>query len=531
MIKSAPVSKTSAQMARWINAPNAVVTTASQHASEAALHILSQDGNAIDAAIAAAFVLSVCEPSGSGIGGQTSLMIHLANGKTVYLDGHSFAPAAVSLQRVAAKQQRFGFRACTVPSTVATLEQARVRFGVLGMDSVLEPAIRLAHDGFFVTDLQQRQAKWCLNDLGTPGRKPRILRINRWLNDTRLRQPTLCKTLQRMAKYGAQDFYHGALADDIATDMAQNQGLLTAKDLASTRLPVSRKPISITYRGYEVVSTPPPGGGLQLLLALKILERLYEPESHTDMCDWYEAVALAVFAAFEEREKFSIHPDDFTTSIKNWVLSDARSDEIACKLALQQHLPVVAADDEEPGETTHLCVADKHGNTVSLTQSIQSLFGANVANWKLGFLYNNYLVTCPRYRHPYQLGRQCLPRSNAAPTLVFRDGKLLMALGAAGSRRIISSILQVISRTIDLKMPVAKAMAAPRVHALLDGKVWLEKPAANKKTVHKLSNLFDKVELRSKHSFVMGGAQAISITESGKHAAADPRRDGQAGGW
>lgn len=535
MISLHKAVKTKSQVCKCATVQDAVVATAFPEATEVAVEILAQGGNAVDAAVAAAWALSVCEPSGSGIGGQTTLMIYRASGETTLLDGHSCAPEAVSLKCVSAKQQQVGFRACTVPSTVATLEKTRTRFGRLSLDSVLEPAIRLAKDGFKVTRLQRQQAQWCLGNPGLQNKRPRILRKSRWLTgaNARFTQPRLARTLQRLAKDGAQDFYHGALAYDIATDMRKNGGLLTAADLISARLPVTRQPVSIRYRGYEIVSTPPPGGGLQLLLALKVLEKLLPPEPNIEMSDWYEAVALAVFAAFDEREKFPIHPDDFTTSVKEWVLSKARTDEIACKFALQRRLASLEETEEEPGETTHLCVADQEGNVVSLTQSIQSLFGANVANWKLGFLYNNYLITCPRYRHPYQLGSNCLPRSNAAPTLVFKDGKVVLAVGAAGSRRIISSILQIISRVVDLDMSISEALAAPRVHALLNSKIWLEKPAASGRTYGKLSKLFSKVVVQSRNSFAMGGAQAISLptdTSGSKCAAADPRRDGSAGG-
>lgn len=245
-------------------------------------------------------------------------------------------------------------------------------------------------------------------------------------------------------------------------------------------------------------------------------------------------MALAVYAAFVEREKFPIHPDDFTYSIREWALSDNRSDELALQLKLQQSVKAMEKGDEEVGETTHLCVADEQGNVAALTQSIQSLFGALVVNRPLGFLYNNYLSTCPRYRHPYQLASKCLPRSNAAPTFLLKDGQVVLALGAAGSRRIISSILQIISQIVDHGKSVAEAITAPRVHAPLNGKVWIEKPAATAANIQNLKSHFNKVVIRSKHSFAMAGAQALAIGQDAdqiKTAAADPRRDGMAGGF
>ncbi len=512
---------------------SSAAATAFPRATEAALGMLSKGGNAVDAAVAAAWALCVCEPAGSGLGGQTSLLMRLASGELYYLDGHSYAPAAVSLHNVSKTQQSLGFRACTVPSTVATLEKARQRFGRLSREEVLEPAIQLATDGFEITELQRHQARWRLRGVALQKRRPRVLRAEYWQTEARLQQPRLARTLRRLARHGAHTFYRGRLAARIVADMQANGGLIRAKDLAAAHLPVERQPVSISYRGYEVVSTPPPGGGLQLLLALKLLERLLPTGGDWSRTDWYVATAQAVYAAFEEREKFPIHPDDFTPSVRAWALSDARCAEVADRLAVARALSGIEVDPEEPGETTHLCVADREGNVVSLTQSIQSLFGARAANWELGFLYNNYLTTCPRYRHPYQLGSRCLPRSNAAPTLVLEDGQPILALGAAGSRRIISSVLQIVSRVLDWQMPLAEAVTAPRVHALLDGSVWLEKPAATSKLTGRLSQLFERVEIRSKHSFLMGGAQALAFPTKVCHewqAAADPRRDGSAAG-
>ena len=521
------------ELQKSATAQQAVVATAFPDATAAALDILATGGNAVDAAVAAAWALSVCEPSGSGLGGQTNLMVHLASGKTIYLDGHSHAPAAISPRTVKRRQQMTGYRACTIPSTVVVLDRALSRFGTFSLEAVMQPAVRLAKEGFVVTRLQHQQARWRLSQLGREDRTIRILRRHRWHTGERLAQPRLAKTLTRIARTGCADFYHGHLANDIVDDMERNGGLITARDLASTRLPVVRKTVSIDYRGYKIVTTPPPGGGLQLLLALKLLERLLDSTAQPASSDWYEAIALATHAAFVEREKFPIHPDDFSPSLQQWALSDARADELALPLYLHRRLDCATTSAEGPGETTHLCVADDQGNIVSLTQSIQSLFGARVANARLGFLYNNYLTTCPRYPHPYQLGSSCLPRSNAAPTLVMKNGKVVVALGAAGSRRITSSILQIISRVIDLKMPLSDAIAAPRIHALLNGQVWIERPAATAGMMARLEKVFARTIVRSTNSFTMAGAQAVAMSNENhlKHAAADPRRDGAAGGY
>src|SRR5262245_46795370 len=186
---------------------------------------------------------------------------------------------------------------------------------------------------------------------------------------------------------------------------------------------------------------------------------------------------------------------------------------------------------EEPGETTHLCVADRWGNVVTLTQSIQSLFGAKAANPRLGFFYNNYLCACPRRRHPYRLEGGCVPRSNLAPTLAFGPDEphsLRLALGAAGSRRITSSLVQVIARVMD-GASVRRAVVAPRAHGLKSGAVWIEQPLPEGQLMDMFRDRFAPIVPKPNRDYSMGCVQAIEFSPDGSvRAAADPRRDGNA---
>jgi gamma-glutamyltranspeptidase/glutathione hydrolase len=528
-------------------ATRGMVATAFPLATEAALEMLQAGGNAVDAAVAAAWALAVCEPSGSGLGGQTVLLIHLQAGKTVVLDGHSQAPAAVCREQVSRHEQKRGYRACTIPSTPATLGFAQACYGVLPPARVLEPAIRLAEDGYRITQLQRRQLRWCRADLrASPVASSLFLQEGRpFPVGTLFRQTALAATLRRLARYGTEDFYRGAIARAIAEDMKAQGGLLTEEDLAGLKLPVEREPLTVAYRGYEVVSVPPPGGGLQMLLGLKILERLDLDSGSSDMDTWYELLAQVTHVVFRERERWPVHPDWLTPSLSPWLLGDGRAEELAGALGNPRGQGAPARS-EEAGETTHLCTADGEGNVVALTQSLQSLFGAKVANARCGFLYNNYLSTCPRSPHPYQLGGGCLPRSNAAPTLVLRrgwrspeqgaasrgfDGKRFVALGAAGSRRITSALLHVLSGLVDRDLPLAEALALPRVHATLAGKVWIERPAATQPLRERLAKRFRAVRVRAPQSYSMGAVQAIQFLADGTlRGAADPRRDGTARG-
>lgn len=534
---------------REATAKRGVVATGFPSATEAGMEVLRAGGNATDAAVAAAWALAVCEPGASGLGGSTILLIHPSAGRTVVIDGHSCAPAAVSKATVSRSQQKKGYRACTVPTTVATLAFAQARHGVLPLARVMEPAIRLAEDGYPVTRLQRHQQGWCLVDLSA---QPAARRL--FLKDGKpfqtgdiFRQPELAATLRRLARVGAEDFYHGQIARDIVDDMARNGGLLAQGDLASSPSPTEDEPVAIPYRDYQVLSTAPPAGGTQVLLALSILAQFPPGDLSGEVDDWYEIMAEVTHAVFQDRDHLAAHPSGLTPSFYDWLFSAEHMKEITESVRWPCGDRTARPVREEPGETTHLCAADAQGNIVSLTQSIQSVLGAKVANGKLGFLYNNYLCTSPRRAHPYRLQGRCIPRSNAAPTLVLRSDpscpqrpgnrqagrrRPFLALGAAGSRRIASAVLQVISGVVDRGLPLVQAVGFPRVHAALGRKVHVEKPAATMSLLRRLGKRFRSLQVRSARGFFMGAVQAIQLSEDGSFVgAADPRRDGTAAVW
>jgi gamma-glutamyltranspeptidase/glutathione hydrolase len=496
-------------------AAHGAVATAHPAATEAGVRAMAAGGNAVDAAVAAAWALGVCEPSGSGLGGQTIMTLRRSSGRVIVIDGHSRAPAAVSKTSVTRAQQRYGYRATTVPTTPLTLGHAQARFGRLALSDALEAAISLAEEGYEITRLQSRQLRWCAGRLLATPAAAAFLRHGRgYRAGERFRQPKLAACLRRLAEHGVQDFYHGEIARAIARDMRRHGGLLELSDLARVSPPAERDPISARIRGHLILSAPAPAGGPQLLHALGILGAADRQTWPDDPNRWYADVAAAVHAAFRERE---------------------RRHRSAATNSPSPQLGLAGVGTEHAGETTHLCAADADGNVVSLTQSIQSLFGAKVTNEKYGFLYNNYLSTCPRrHRHQHHLAPDCAARSNAAPTLVMSaDGRHpRLVVGAAGSRRIISSIVQVTSGVLDLELSVHDALALARVHPRLSGAAWLERPAASRPLLERLRMQYGGVQIRQAHSYSMGAAQALEFTAGSViDAAADPRRDGCGCAW
>ena len=503
---------------------SAAVSTAFPLATDAASDMLRRGGNAIDAAVAAAWALSVCEPSASGLGGQSVLLIRFPDGQARVIDGHSYAPAAASLATIDASQQRRGRTASTVPSTVATLHHAQSTYGRLPRHVVMSPAIAIAEGGYRLTALQRRQITWVAGELrGSAAGDIFLVRGETPPIDHVLRQPALAATLRRIADVSPQDFYCGTIADMISEDMERHGGLITKDDLAKHAEPSERTPISGIYRGHAITTTPEPSGGPQLLLALQILERIAPNGFPKEDSHWREAIALATSAAYHERERLSQLPIGCSQ------LGPERSTaDLIAKRPLSRSEELGA---EAAGDTTHLSVSDHNGCVVMLTQSIQSVFGAKIAHPALGFVYNNYLSTCPRKPHLHGLMPRCRPRSNAAPTLVLRRDQPipLLALGSAGSRRILSSILQVISAVIDHHWDIGAAVAAPRVHGLLSSRVWLERPAVSDELIARLRARGRHPVIKPGLAFAMGAVHALEFPSDGPaRAAADPRRDGTA---
>ena len=507
--------------------------TAFPLATDAALSTLRAGGNAVDAAVAAAWTLSVCEPSASGLGGQSTLLIHRSDGATLVIDGHSYAPAGVSIDTVDERQQRVGHRSCTVPSTPATLDYAQRKYGVLPHAAVFKPAVQVAEEGYAITPLQHRQARWFGRQMQLSPGIAKLFLVNGAPPPVGhlLRQPELARTLQRLATEGKEDFYRGEIAQQIVDDMQRNGGRLNGDDLASCALPVEREALETSYRGMRVLSAPSPGGGRNLLFALKLLEQLLP--GGIDAADediWHEAIALASYCTFRHRDRQATRANGCSDETAEELPREAEIQRLVEQLRRHKALQQIN-DDEGPGDTTHLTVADAEGNVVALTQSIQSVFGAKVAHPKLGFVYNNYLWTCPRYSHPNQLAPGAVPRSNAAPTIITeqREGRCspLIAVGAAGSRRITSALLQTISQVIDRGRAIDEAIAAPRLHGLVSGKVWIEEDIATRDMLARLQRRFSEIQIKPRGSFGMGCVQGLQWLPDGMIvAAADPRRDG-----
>jgi gamma-glutamyltranspeptidase/glutathione hydrolase len=494
----------------------------SQHylATEAGIDMLKLGGNAVDAAVATAFALGVCEPSASGLGGQTMMLIHLARTrKTIALDGSSRAPHRAIPGSISKRERRRGYKATTVPTTPRTLAYVLERYGSLTLNRVLQPAIRLAEEGVRVTPLHHALTKREHQHLteGSAGEfflrdGKRLLRVGE-----KLRQPALAWTLRRLARKGVDDFYSGKIAELIERDMIRHGGLIRKDDLAQIQPPIERHPVACWFEGHRVMTFPPPGAGRTLVEMLNIITHLPKKYWNPDQSRGALILSRVMQQAYRDRRDRPYDPTFYAQVSDRKMRSLNYARRIARRIRTQ-------------GETTHLSILDRFGNAVSLTQSIERVYGSCSAARELGFLYNNYLTAFEHedISHPYYLRPNAVPWASVAPTIVFRGRKPWLVMGSPGSERITASIFQVLLR-LRRQTPL-EAVDAPRLYCNMRGKVSLEASRMSDTIPPLLERNGFIVEARDPYSFYMGCVQLVIKEGNSYIGVADPRRDGSAGG-
>ena len=499
---------------------------AAQHylATDAGVEMLQAGGNAIDAAVAAAYALGVCEPAASGLGGQTMMLIHLAKTRRTFaLDGSSRAPNLTSLATLAESDRRRGYRATTVPSTPAVLNYARHKYGTLPLEYVLAPAIRLAEEGYLVTELQRRLTRRERRNLRAGSAAPFFLKDahRTYRVGERFKQPILAKTLKRLAEKGTSDFYTGKTAELIHRDMVRNDGLIRLDDLAQIPRPIERRPITCHFEGARVFTFPPPGAGRTLIEMLNIISHIPVKYRNPDTPRGALCLAHVIQQAFRDRSDRPFDPNFFAQVSRKRMLSIEYAQKISKRIRKQIRTK---------GETTHLSVMDRYGNVVALTQSIERVYGACVATDELGFLYNNYMMAfgTDNIHHPYYLRPNAVPWASVAPTIIFRGKQPWLAIGSPGSERIVSSILQVLLR-LPRQSPF-DAVTAARLHCSLEGKVSLEASCMRSDIPDTLQRYGFEIDECDPLSFYLGCVQLVQREGDEFLGVADPRRDGGAGG-
>jgi gamma-glutamyltranspeptidase/glutathione hydrolase len=505
-----------------------MVSTAHYLATEAGIELFERGGNAVDAAAASAFALGVCEPAASGLGGQTMVLLTQAeNGQTVALDGSSRAPNRAMPGLLGKAELSRGYRSSTVPSTPATLTYMVQRFGRFDLAAVLQPAIRLAEQGYRITRLQHDLTRRELKHLRERSAGAIFLRGGRtpYPVGSLFRQPALAATLKRLARWGVKSFYSGRIARGIAADMDLHGGLIRRDDLAQVPWPLERRPLSCRFENMRILTFPPPGSGRTLVEMLNILSDFSAKERAPGTPRGSVLLASIIRQAFRDRTDRPRDPHFYAQVEEKKMLSGEYARKAAARIRKD-----LRRTRSTRGETTHLSAADAEGNFVSLTQSIERVYGSCEACPELGFLYNNYMSAFESedIGHPYYLRPNAAPWASVAPTIVFRGRRPWLAIGSPGSDRITPSILQVLLR-LDKQSPY-EAVEAPRLHCSLDGMVSLEASRMRSDIPEVLRQNGFEIRERDPYSFYLGCVQMVVRDRHGFIGVADPRRDGSAGG-
>lgn len=514
-----------------------MVATAHYLATRSGAQILADGGNAFDAAVVAALSLAVCEPAGSGIGGMAIMVGYEATlGRTFVVEGACRAPQDATPNALAQAPSRYrGYPAIAVPTYLAVLQHTLERYGTLSQSAALRPAIHLAEDGFplstfqhdtlasHVEALRQHNARQFFLD--KDGRPPKI--------GTTIRQPTLAATLDRLARHGFEDFYRGAIAGDIVDDVRAHGGFVNARDLASSQLCREGPALEAPFGDGSVRSVGPPGGGMALLHMHNLLVSL-GTAIDPDTPEGAVLIAAIIRQARRDRRAFGCKtgPRGLAEAAELLTRKYASKtlEQIRAEIAKVSSGVTAINQSGATGETSHVSVMDRWGNVVAMTLSIERSFGSAVVTPSLGFLYNGYLraFKIQNERHPHYLRPGAPARSNAAPTIAFRNGRPWVALGSTGSEPLASGIFQVLVR-LKRQSPF-DAVQAPRLHCTPESQVFFEADRVSNRNLEALSRHGFSLRPLAPYSFQMGGLQLVMEQDGIFLGVGEPRRDGAAAG-
>jgi len=478
-----------------VRAPHAMVVTVHHLATDAGVQVLRAGGNAIDAAVAVGFALAVVHPIAGNIGGGGFMLIHERSGKDTFIDYREKAPLAATVDmyldakgNVTPDASIVGYRAIGVPGSVAGLVYAEKHYGKLTLQQVMAPAIGLAADGFVLSEEEADE----LHDsilTGFPASKHIFQRDgNFYRSGETFRQPELAETLRRIAA-NPDDFYHGAMARQIAAAVQKGGGLITAEDMARYTVK-ERPPIIGTYRGYSVVSAPPPSsGGVALIEMLNMLEGFKLAPLGDRTAPEMHLIVEAFRRAYMDRSNYLGDPDYVKIPVEQLISKKYAAawresilpEKANSSASLQRPAgfvpapPTMAGVRQEPVDTTHYSIVDGQGDAVAVTTTLNGGYGSGVTVPGLGFLLNDEMDDfASKQGVPNMFGLiqgpanaiapGKRPLSSMTPTIVLKDGKVAMVLGSPGGGRIITTVANIFLSVADEGLNIQQAVDAPRFH-------------------------------------------------------------------
>ena len=547
-------------------ASRAMVASVHRLASRAGVQMMKSGGNAVDAAVAVGFALAVVHPQAGNLGGGGFMLLRFADGKTHFIDYREKAPAAATANmyldthgNVMKDASTIGYKAIGAPGSVAGMVYAEKKYGKLSLARVMAPAIKLAEEGFTLaaedaSDLREDK------QLGQFPESRRIFQRdgNYYQAGEVFKQPDLARTLKRIAG-SPDDFYHGDIARELAASVQKGGGLITVDDLAHYEVK-EREAVRGSYRGYEIISAPPPSsGGTTLIEILNILEG-YDLAKFGGRSAQAVHLTLEAFRrAFFDRAEFLGDPDFSKIPVAQlidkrygaaWRESiDPQHASVSKDLIrpaifnqLEQyatgHFPSGAR--AEPSQTTHYSVVDPEGNAVAVTTTLNDSFGSRVTAEGLGFLLNDEMDDfaakqgVPNMFGLIQgpanaIGPGKRPLSAMAPTIVLKDGKLFLVLGSPGGPRIITTVANILMGVIDYGMNIQEAVNAPRFHHQWLPDVTRVEQGFSPDTIKRLEGMGHRIEARG--SWSDGECIMIDPKRGERLGASDPRNNGRAIGF
>ena len=533
-----------------VRARHAMVVTRESHATDAGVRVLEAGGNAVDAAVAVGFALAVTHPSAGNIGGGGFMLVRLADGTTDFLDFRERAPRAASHDMYLdatgkpTQDSLVGYRASGIPGTVKGLEFAHRKYGRKAWKDLVDPSVQLAQGGFSLSWSQAESLRSTADKLGRFDDSKRIfLRGGRFYEAGEpLLQPELGAVLQRIRDHGASDFYEGQTARLLARDMQAHGGLITLQDLRDYKV-FERRPLTGSYRGYSVVTAPPPSsGGVGMLQMMGVLEGTDFARQAPGSAASLHLLAEAMRRFFADRSEYLGDPGFYHVPVSQLLntsyIADLRRSIDAARATPSTAVRPGRITVHESAETTHYSIVDAQGNAVAVTYTLNGGYGSGVTAAGLGFLLNNEMDDfAPKPGSPNAYGLVQgeanavapgkTPLSSMTPTIVLKDGRLFMVVGTPGGPTIINCVLQVILNVLDYHMNMQEAVDQPRIHHQ-----WLPDTLYVEKTVS--PDTIDALKSRGHAVKTLGqiGEMAAILVDAGwLQGAADSRTESTAKGY
>jgi gamma-glutamyltranspeptidase/glutathione hydrolase len=530
-----------------IKARNGVVVSISRTASDVGVATLKQGGNAVDAAVATAFALAVTYPAAGNIGGGGFMLVHPApgQGKPVVFDYRECAPAAATPTMFGKDESQYSQRSVAVPGTVRGMALAHQKFGSLPWPQLLQPAIALAREGFRIDKFL---AVLMNETLAAAPEKAEFQRVfgkpggGLWQEGDILVQPDLARTLQMLADQGPDVFYRGTIADELVAEMTRGRGLITKDDLARYRA-VERAPLSTRYHGYDVFAPPPPSsGGISLIEELNTLENFKLKKWGRWSPETFHVMTEAMRRANLDRARYLGDPDFVQIPAKLTTREYGKQLAASIDLHHATRSTDLAADiplSPEGENTTHFSVVDSHGMAVANTYTLERIWGSRVVVKDAGILLNNQMRafnifpgitdtngnvgTVPNVIAP---GKR--PISSMTPTMVTKDGRVVLVTGSPGSQAIPQTVLEIFLSVVDFGMPVKEAVEAPRFsHQWLPDQITFEAPERYPELVKALTEMGHAVTRTG--PLPQGDAHSIYAAKPNQYVGVtDSRRNSQA---